>query len=147
MKSRVVSKHPPACMSSQYRCWTTQHNTAHIVHEVYVWDINRERQPIRALIECGTTSIFMVLRLLRRLGLPSGPVHITTLDLDSHIMILVKHSGKMTISCQYFEYSALVDKLDDLVVPMMAYNSVLSLPWFQSRNPESNWFQGQLLGL
>jgi hypothetical protein len=40
-----------------------------------------------------------------------------------------------------------VDEPDVLVVPMMAYDLVLGLPWFQSRNPEIDWSKGQLLGL
>jgi hypothetical protein len=30
---------------------------------------------------------------------------------------------------------------------MTAYDLVLGLPWFQSRNPEIDWSKGQLLGL
>jgi hypothetical protein len=30
---------------------------------------------------------------------------------------------------------------------MMAYDLVLGLPWFQSRNPEIDWSKGQLIGL
>jgi hypothetical protein len=40
-----------------------------------------------------------------------------------------------------------VDEPDVLVVPMTAYDLVLGLPWFQSRNPEIDWSKGQLLGL
>jgi hypothetical protein len=53
----------------------------------------------------------------------------------------------MTISCQYVEHSAQVDELDVLVVPIMTYDLVLGLPWFQSRNPEIGWSTDQLLGL
>ena len=104
MKSRVILKPPPALMSSQYLCGTTKPDTSHIVHEHYVRDVHAERQRIRALIDCGATSIFMAPRLLRRLGLPSEPAHITTLGLDSRGMMLAKDSRKTTISCQYFEH-------------------------------------------
>jgi hypothetical protein len=40
-----------------------------------------------------------------------------------------------------------VDEPDFLVVPMIAYDLVLGLPWFQSSNPECNSSKGQLLGL
>jgi len=40
-----------------------------------------------------------------------------------------------------------VDEPDVLVVPMIAYDLALSLRWFQSRNPEIDWSNGQLLGL
>ena len=43
MKLRVISEPPPACMSSQYLYGTTKPDTAHIVHELYVPDINGER--------------------------------------------------------------------------------------------------------
>jgi hypothetical protein len=52
------------------------------VHELYVRDVRGERQCIRALIDCGATSLFMAPRLLRRLGLPSEPTHIPV-GLDS----------------------------------------------------------------
>jgi len=65
MKSRVILEPPAARMSSQYLCGTTKSDTSHIVHELYVRNVYRERQCIRALIDCGTTSIFMAPRLLR----------------------------------------------------------------------------------
>ena len=147
MKSRVILEPPPAHMSSRYLCGTTKPDMSHIVHELYVRDVHGERQRIRALIDCGATTIFMAPRLLRQLGLPSEPAHITTLGLDSRVMMSAKDSRKTTISCQYFEHLAQVDEPDVLVVPMTAYDLVLGLPWFQSRNPEIDWSKGQLLGL
>jgi hypothetical protein len=41
----------------------------------------------------------------------------------------------------------LVDDPDVLVVPMMAYDHILGLPWFQSRNPEIDGSKVQLLSL
>jgi len=40
-----------------------------------------------------------------------------------------------------------VDEPDVVIVPMMAYDLVLGLPWSQSRNSEIDWSKGQLLGL
>jgi len=144
---RVILEPPPAPMSSQYLCGPRKPDTSHTVHELYVRDVHGDRQCIRALIDCGATSIFMAPRLLRRLGLPSEPAHITTLGLDSRVMMSVKDSRKTTILCQYIEHSAPVDEPDVLVVPMVAYDLVLGLPWFQSRNPEIDQSKGQLLGL
>ena len=89
----------------------------------------------------------MAPRLLRRLRLPSEPAHITTIGLDSRVLMSAKDSRKTTISCQYFEHLAPVDEPDVPVVPMTAYDLVLGLPWFQSRNPEIDWSKGQWLDL
>ena len=89
----------------------------------------------------------MAPRLLRRLGLPSEPPYNSSLGLDSRVMMSAKDSRKTTMWCQYFEHLAPVDKLDVLVVPMTAYDIILGLPWFESRNPEIDWSKGQLLGL
>ena len=35
----------------------------------------------------------------------------------------------------------------DVLVPMIAYDLILGLPWIQFRNPEIDLRQGQLLGL
>jgi len=45
------------------------------------------------------------------------------------------------------EHLLLVQGSEVLVVPMWAYNLVLGLPWFQSRNPDINWQLGRLLAL
>jgi hypothetical protein len=34
-----------------------------------------------------------------------------------------------------------------LIVPMTAYDLVLGLPWFKTRNPEIDWEAGKLLSL
>lgn len=41
----------------------------------------------------------------------------------------------------------LVDEPDGFVVPMMAHDLVVGLPWFVSSNPESDRLKGQLVGL
>jgi hypothetical protein len=45
---------------------------------------------------------------------------------------------------QYFEHFKPVDKSEDLVDPMIAYDLVLGLPWFKGRNPEIDCTKGQL---
>jgi len=48
---------------------------------------------------------------------------------------------------QYMEHLSPVQELEVLVVPMWAYDLVLGLPWFQSRNPDVDWQRGRLLAL
>jgi hypothetical protein len=52
-------------MFSQYLCGTETPDSAHIIHEVQIRDRHGEMQRVRALIDCGATSIFMSPRLLR----------------------------------------------------------------------------------
>jgi hypothetical protein len=40
-----------------------------------------------------------------------------------------------------------VDEPEVLIVPMTAYDLVLGLPWFKTRNPEIDWEEGKLLSL
>jgi hypothetical protein len=62
-------------------------------------------------------------------------------------MVSAKGSLKTSISVQYFEHLAPVDKPDVLIVPMRAYDLVLGLPWFKTRNPEIDWSRGRLTAL
>jgi hypothetical protein len=48
---------------------TDRPDSAHIVHEVLLRNINRNMQRVKALIECRATSIFKSPSLLRKLGL------------------------------------------------------------------------------
>jgi len=48
---------------------------------------------------------------------------------------------------QYMERLSPVQESEVLVVSMRAYNLVLGLPWFQSRNPDVDWQRGRLLAL
>ena len=57
LKSRVLLESPKALMSSQYLCGTSRPDTSHIIHEVFVRDGNGEMQRVRAVIDCGATSI------------------------------------------------------------------------------------------
>ena len=82
LKSRVVLESPRARMLSQYLCGTETPDSAHIIHQVKIQDRNGEMKRVRALIDCGTTSIFMAPRLLKRLGISHEAAHITTLGLN-----------------------------------------------------------------
>jgi hypothetical protein len=94
LKSRVLLESPKALMSSQYLCGTSRPDTSHIVHDVFTRDGCGETQRVRALIDCGATSIFMVARLRKRLGLADEPAYVTTLGLNGHEMAHASGSRK-----------------------------------------------------
>jgi len=139
LKSRVLMESPKAHMSSQYLCGTSRRDTSHIIHEVFIRDGNGEMQRVRALIDCGATSIFMTPRVRKRLGLADEPAYVTTLCLNGHVMAHPSESRKTTFMVQYMEHLSLVQESEVLVVPMRAYDLVLGLPWLQSRNPDVDW--------
>jgi len=139
LKSRVVLESPRARMLSQCLCGTETPDSAHIIHEVQIRDRNGEMQRVRALIDCGATSIFMAPRLLKRLGISHEAAHITTLILDGGVTQHPKASRKTRITMQYLDYLAPVNESDVLVVPMHAYDLVLGLPWCHKRNPDIDW--------
>jgi hypothetical protein len=58
-----------------------------------------------------------------------------------------KGSRNTRLSVSYFEHEQPVDESEVLIVPMMAYDLVLGLPWPKARNPEINWEGGKLLSL
>ena len=147
LKSRVVLESPKAHMSSQYLCGMSRPDTSHIIHEVFLRDGNGEMQRVRALIDWGTTSIFMTPRLRKRLGLVDEPAYVTTLGLNGHVMAHASESRKTWFTVPYMEHLSPVQESEVLVVPMRAYDLVLGLPWFQSRNPDVDWQSGQLLAL
>jgi len=138
---------PKAPMSSQYLCGTSRPDMSYIIHEVFIRDGSGEMQRVRALIDSGATSIFMTLRLRKRLGLADEPAYVTTLGLNSHVMAHASESRKTTFKVQYMEHLSLVQESEVPVVPMRAYDLVLGLPWFQSRNPDVDCQSGRLLAL
>jgi hypothetical protein len=89
----------------------------------------------------------MAPRLRKRLGLADEPAYVTTLALNGHVMAHASESRKTTFTVQYIEHLSPVQELEVLVVPMRAYDLVLGLPWFQSRNPDVEWQNGPLLSL
>jgi hypothetical protein len=81
------------------------------------------------------------------LGLGTEQAHTTTYGLDGNIMSHARDSRKTRSSVSYFEHEQPVDESDVLIVPMTAYDLVLGLPWFKTRNPEIDWEAGRLLSL
>jgi len=146
-KSSLILESPRAQMLSQYLCGTETPDSAHITHEIQTRDKHREMQRIRALIDCGATSIFISARLLKRLGITHEAAHITTLDLGGQIMQHAKDSRKTPITVQYMKHPAPVTEPEVLVVPMRAYDLILGLPWFRTRNLEIDWNLRRLTAL
>ena len=68
LKSRVTLESPRAKMLSQYLCGTETPDSTYIIHEIQIRDKQGDMQPVRALIDCGATSIFMASRLLKNSG-------------------------------------------------------------------------------
>jgi hypothetical protein len=134
-------------MFSQYLCSTETPDSAHIIHEIQIRVKHGEMQCVRALINCGATSIFVAPRLLKILGISHEAAHITTLGLGGQIMQHAKNSRKTSITVQYMEHLAPVTEPEVLVVPMRAYDLVLGLPWFRARNPEIDWNLRRLTAL
>jgi hypothetical protein len=104
-------------------------------------------QRVKALIDCGATSIFISTSLLRKLKLPHEPAFTFTQALNGQVMMSAKESRKASLLVQYFEHLTPVDESEVLVVPMKAYDRVLGLPWFKARNPEIYWTKGRLTAL
>jgi hypothetical protein len=147
LRPRVVLESPKALMSSQYLCGTARPDSSHIVHKVQIRDQHGELQRIRALIDCGATSIFISPHLLNRLGLPHEAVHITTHGLDGEVIAHARESRKTAMTVQYMDHLAPVHEPEVLVVSMKAYDRVLGLAWFTTRKPEIDWATGRLTSL
>jgi hypothetical protein len=147
LKSRVLLESPKALMSIQYLCGTSRPDTSHIFHNVFTRDGSGEMQHVRALVDCGKTSIFMAPRLRKWLGLADEPPYVTTLVLFGHAMALASERRKTIFTVHYMEHLSPVQELEVLVVPMKAYHLVLELPCFQSRNRDVDWQSSRLLPL
>jgi hypothetical protein len=98
-------------------------------------------------MDCGVTSIFMAPRLQKLLGLVEEAAYVTTLCPNGQVMAYTSESRKTAFTVQYMEHLAPVQESEVLVMPMRAYDLVLGLPWFQSRNPDVDWQPGRLLAL
>jgi hypothetical protein len=147
LKSMVLLESPKALMPSQYLCGTSRPDMSHIIHDVLLRDGSGEMQQVRAVIDCGATSIFMAPRLRKRLGLADEPAYVMTLGLNCQLIAHASESRKTAFTVQYMEHLAPVQESEVLVVAMWAYDLVLGLPWFQCRNPDVNWQRGRLLAL
>ena len=102
---------------------------------------------MRALIDCGAASMLMAPRLRKRLRPADEPAYVTTLGLNGRVMAHLSNSRKTGFTVQYMEHLSPVEESKVLVVPMRAYDLVLGLPWFQSRNADVDWQSGRLLAL
>jgi len=89
-----------------------------MIHEIQIRDKHGEMQRVRALIDCGATTIFMASRLLKKLGISHEAAHTTTLGLGGQIMQHAKDSRRTSITVQYMEHLAQVTEQEVLVVPM-----------------------------
>jgi hypothetical protein len=149
LKSRVRLEAPrsQALFSSQYLCGSSRPDTSHVIHEISIQDVQGNWTRVKALIDCGATSIFASPKLIEILGLQTQEAHTTTYGLDGNVMSHAKDSRKTRLSVSYFEHEQPVDESEVLIVPMMAYDLVLGLPWFKARNPEIDWEAGKLLSL
>jgi hypothetical protein len=107
-----------------------------VINEISIQDVQGNWIRVKALIECGATSIFASPRLIARLGLElqTQQAHTTAYGLDGNIMAHARDSRKTRLSVSYFEHEQSVDESDVLIVPMMAYHLVPGLPWFIARN-------------
>jgi hypothetical protein len=63
------------------------------------------------------------------------------------VMMSTKERSTASLFFLYFEDHKPVDKSEDFVVPMMAYDLVLVLLWLEVRNPEIDWTNGGLAAL
>jgi hypothetical protein len=95
-------------------------------------------QRVKALIDCGATSICISPSLVRKPEMPHKPALTSTQGLNGQVMMSAKESRKASLLVQYFEHLKPVDESEVLVIPMKAYDLVLGLPWFKARNPEMN---------
>jgi hypothetical protein len=120
---------------------------SHIIHEVFIRDGSGEMQRMQSLIDCGVTNIFMAPRLRKRLGQADEPAYVKSLGLNGQVMAHTSESRKMAFTVQCMEHLSPVHESEVLVVPMRAYDLVLGLPCFQSRNPGIDWQCGRLLAL
>jgi len=63
------------------------------------------------------------------------------------VLLSAKESRKASLSVEYFGHLKLADELEVLVIQIKAYDQVLGLPWFESRNLEIDWSNGRLTAL
>ena len=80
--------------------------TEHVWHHSWGFykGYNGEMQCVRALIECGSTCIFMALRQRKHLCLADEPSYVTTLGLNGHVMAHSSESRKTAFTVQYMEH-------------------------------------------
>jgi hypothetical protein len=143
----VIYQRPDQILSSQYLCGTEKPDTQHVVHEVKVLDRQGKPHKVRALLDCGASSMFISPGLRKLLNLDTAPAWTTTYGLDGAVLAHARNSRKVNISVQYFDHLAPVEETNVLEVAMAAYELVLGLPWFQARKPVVDWAARRLLSL
>jgi len=79
------SANDPLTLSKQ-KLLAAQALMATLDDNIQLPDRNGEMQRVRALVDCGATSIFMTPRLLKRLGISHQAAHITTLGMNGGVM-------------------------------------------------------------
>jgi len=67
-------------------------------------------QQVKALIDCGVTSIFISPSVLRKLELPHEPAFTSTQGPNGQVMVSAKESRKASLLVQYFEHLKPVDE-------------------------------------
>jgi hypothetical protein len=102
--------------------------SAYIIHEVLARNIHGNMKRVKALIDCGATSICISRSLLRILELPHEPAFTSTQGSNGQVMMSARESRKAGLVVQYFEHLKPVDESELLVIPMKAYNLGLGLP-------------------
>jgi hypothetical protein len=143
----VVLQAPRAYLSSQYLCATDSRRHEHIVLEVIVTDSKGRLRSVRALVDCGATSIFVNPRLVERLGLSTKKANITTLGINGQVLQNSSDSRKVELTAKYMPHRAPIVESEVLVVPIQAYDMVLGTPWLRDQRPLIDWAKGQVLGL
>jgi hypothetical protein len=118
-----------------------------VIHEISIQDLQGNWIRVKALIDCGATSIFASPKLIEILGLQTQQAHTTAYGLNGNVMSHAKDSRQTRLSVSSFEHEQPVDKSEVLIVPMTADDLVLGLTWFKARNPEIDWEAGKLLSL
>ena len=147
MKLRVVLGHPKSHIWSQDVCSMSRLDRFHIVNNVFRRVGSGENQCVQDLIRWGETSICMALGLGKQLSLPDEPAHVVTVVLNGQKMAHKDISEKPVVTVHYPDHIPPVQESEVLVVPMQAYNEVLGLRCYQSRNPDVEWQCGRLLAL
>jgi hypothetical protein len=134
-KSQVDLESPRARMLSQYLGRADIMSSANRVRKYQIRVKNSHMIRVRALIDCGATSIFMACSLVKRFGISHEAAQITTLGINRKVIQHEKVRRRMWITVLSWRSLTLVDECVVLVVLMHAYDLVFGEHWFQRCNP------------
>jgi len=112
-------------------------DSAHTIHETDIPDTHCKAQCVCALITCGSRTIFLTPRLLKKLRVSQGEVLITSLGMGGQIINHLRDGWRTSIVIRYMKHLARVTEPDVLLVLMQALNLVLWPLCFWARNSES----------